>query len=462
MTLGTRTFTERDQTEFAALSGDWNPIHVDPIAARRLLFGVQVVHGVHLVCEAIDRAAQAGHLPRPVASLKAQFQRPVLIDRAAVFSLEDRQDGLRLVVEADGLRAALIDLGFGDAMPEVAMQDMGQDQDAPVLRALEDSDHADGEIPLAFPTAAFDARFPAFRAAVGSGMAAAVLASTRLVGMICPGLNSIYHDLRLVAQPGATQSDCLTWRVASVRAPLKMIEMAVDAGQITGEIRAFFRPEATAQLTMKEAREIVGDADLTGRHALVVGGSRGLGEVAAKLYAAAGAEVTVSYARGAEDAQRVADEIAAAGGRCHAVHLDVLDPALAPPDSGFTDMAYFASPKISARQGDRFDTALFGTFTEYFVTAFHRLCASLPGPVSVFYPSTIFLSDYERNFKEYVAAKGAGEALAHQVAQDLPGRVVHVARLPRMHTDQTAVLHGAQGAAPGPVLWPHLRQAAAT
>ena len=37
------------QQQFAALSGDFNPIHVNPGIARRELFGEIVVHGMHLV-----------------------------------------------------------------------------------------------------------------------------------------------------------------------------------------------------------------------------------------------------------------------------------------------------------------------------------------------------------------------------------------------------------------------------
>ncbi len=38
-----RIFTSDDQLAFAKLSGDYNPLHMDPIYARRLLFGRQVV-----------------------------------------------------------------------------------------------------------------------------------------------------------------------------------------------------------------------------------------------------------------------------------------------------------------------------------------------------------------------------------------------------------------------------------
>lgn len=43
-----RIFTEHDQVLFSRLSGDANPIHMDPLIARRLMFGQRIVHGIHL------------------------------------------------------------------------------------------------------------------------------------------------------------------------------------------------------------------------------------------------------------------------------------------------------------------------------------------------------------------------------------------------------------------------------
>ena len=34
-----RSFSIEDQRAFAKLSGDSNPLHIDPVAARRLMFG---------------------------------------------------------------------------------------------------------------------------------------------------------------------------------------------------------------------------------------------------------------------------------------------------------------------------------------------------------------------------------------------------------------------------------------
>ena len=71
----TRAFTLADQRAFAALSGDHNPIHIDPIEARRMLAGRAVVHGVHLVLFALDSLLADGGAFTSLSSLWVQFER---------------------------------------------------------------------------------------------------------------------------------------------------------------------------------------------------------------------------------------------------------------------------------------------------------------------------------------------------------------------------------------------------
>jgi len=69
--------------------------------------------------------------------------------------------------------------------------------------------------------------------------------------------------------------------------------------------------------------------ELDGRVALVSGASRGIGQAIARSLAAAGAAVGVNYRSGADEAQAVVDEIAAAGGRAAPLAGDVSDPVQA-------------------------------------------------------------------------------------------------------------------------------------
>lgn len=45
-TTPSRTVTEADVREFASVSGDFNPIHLDPVAASSHHFGQPIAHGI--------------------------------------------------------------------------------------------------------------------------------------------------------------------------------------------------------------------------------------------------------------------------------------------------------------------------------------------------------------------------------------------------------------------------------
>ncbi len=67
--------------------------------------------------------------------------------------------------------------------------------------------------------------------------------------------------------------------------------------------------------------------ELTGKVALVTGGSRGIGAATARALADKGADVAISYAASAEKAEAVAQELTALGVRAAAFKADQVDPA---------------------------------------------------------------------------------------------------------------------------------------
>src|SRR5882762_6059793 len=67
------------------------------------------------------------------------------------------------------------------------------------------------------------------------------------------------------------------------------------------------------------------NAPLTGKAALVTGGSRGIGAAIAKRLAADGASVAVTYSKGADAAASVVKEIERGGGKVIAIQADAAD-----------------------------------------------------------------------------------------------------------------------------------------
>ena len=91
--LDTLEFTAERQTEFAALSGDWNPLHVDPVFSRRTQGGAPVVHGMNILVLCLD--ALAKHCPNlsVPAQVAAQFVRPIYSgDRARIVLAKQTPD----------------------------------------------------------------------------------------------------------------------------------------------------------------------------------------------------------------------------------------------------------------------------------------------------------------------------------------------------------------------------------
>ncbi len=75
-----RTIRQTDITNFATLSGDFNPIHIDPEYAASTRFGRPIAHGMYL--GALISGVLATDLPGPGAiyiSQDLRFLKPVFI-----------------------------------------------------------------------------------------------------------------------------------------------------------------------------------------------------------------------------------------------------------------------------------------------------------------------------------------------------------------------------------------------
>ena len=82
------SFSLKDQISFAELSGDYNPVHIDPVKARRTNFGSPVVHGVHALLWALENlvAKESGYLK--LVSLKTHFNKAISLDEVVKFVIK--------------------------------------------------------------------------------------------------------------------------------------------------------------------------------------------------------------------------------------------------------------------------------------------------------------------------------------------------------------------------------------
>ena len=315
-----------------------------------------------------------------------------------------------------------------------------------------------GELTLFWPPAEAAGLLPGLNERLPQAWLSAIATASRLVGVACPGKNSIFGELILTEAlaPETPAGDAaMAYRLTKYDARFRYCDIALSAPGMTGRIGAFLRPEALKQPGLDALRGLVGAQSFAGQRALIVGGSRGLGEVSAKLLAAGGGEVILSYSRGAEDAERVVQEIVGAGGRASAIRIDVTEPpAEALRDLAATHLYYFATPFAFAGAREVFSAKLFQRFASVYLDGFLALFDAVRTPAlrGVFYPSSVAVEQAPPDMGEYAAAKAAGEAMCRHLANANPRIAFVVPRLPRLDTDQTQTVSAVENADPAPLL----------
>jgi hypothetical protein len=167
MRLAQREFTLSDQKQFASVSGDHNPIHLDALQARRTQAGEPVVHGIHLLLWALDSLAGAQPDLPPLRSIRAVFNKFVYLnDRAELVLTQQRPSGARLSIIVDGVLRSKINLEFGSVDQDypgwpAASLELIPFSPAPLSLSFEQMASRSGRLPFQMTQEDVAALFPA-------------------------------------------------------------------------------------------------------------------------------------------------------------------------------------------------------------------------------------------------------------------------------------------------------------
>ncbi|HEX4610386.1 MAG TPA: hypothetical protein VH092_19505 [Urbifossiella sp.] len=88
----------------------------------------------------------------------------------------------------------------------------------------------------------------------------------------------------------------------------------------------------------------------------------------------------------------------------------------------------------------------FADYCRVYIDGFYALAQALLAgrvagqPLTILYPSSVYVADRPKQLAEYAMAKAAGEILCAELARAHRGLKISTPRLPRVLTDQTATV----------------------
>jgi hypothetical protein len=467
--MNKRQFTLDDQLVFAKLSGDYNPIHVDPISARRFIFGGVVVHGIHYFLWALDQWMESRKKQFNLTLIKTSFGNWVGLNEIVKWQLIQEEEGvLEIEVWSGNNCAGKFILHWTSSAFDETLLFSKHNPEKAACRTLsrEEVSQSSGSVNLCMdPDLAADL-FPNLMRNMPHWQITEILSVTRLMGMKCPGLNTIISEAHLNFSYPSEGGSSLEYKVNSIHPRFSLVAINIHGPGMTGKLKGFLRPPPQIQADFNTLKNKVQKNEFLGQNALVIGGSRGLGEVTAKLLAAGGADVKFTYYKGSIDAQKIVKEITSGGDSAVCFKYNILNPPDQSQDlTGHswhpTHLYYFATPLIAAGTRGKFSINLFEKFCDYYVGGFLnsiQLFQSSDQELKrIYYPSSVYADQFPPNMGEYAAAKRSGEALCEFLGNTQPELIIFKPRLPKTATDQTSSIVPEKTEDPAAILLGHLR-----
>lgn len=438
-------FHQKDIDNFSEVSGDWNPIHTSPSVARRLIAGDVVLHGIFVLLHSLNDFCHKNYTT--FSLIKCRFLKPIFLNtevQTNIVSISEYE--AKIIVSCNAVDCISIVLKFGGTKNLKVGRPGRYPKSNPKYQSFNYFKNCFGSEDVRVNLNYIKQNFPKLADNIGVIPVQSLMLCSKIVGMDCPGHNSLFSGLDIGLDP-ETSSRKLIWTVQRHTLPIAPIKMSILGGGLCGHVESFYRPTEVEQDSFKNIRKKVDTNIFKSQKALVIGASRGLGELTAKIIAAGGGDVIGTFYNGYDDSEKIRKEVKKNNKKFDMVSFNVTQTNNEYINDFFknifvpTHIYYFASPRIKSNKSEIIDDDLLNIYRQFFVKSFSSIVEVLhelfKEKITVFYPSTVFIDEDVADFKEYVIAKLEGEGLYSD--QNYKNNItILYKRLPRLKTDQTA------------------------
>jgi len=435
-----KTISKTFVSKFAELSGDFNPVHIDLLAARRTIFGKTIVHGMALVLVALDRYLSD---PTDLLYMKAIFHKAVFVEETVwIYEFDKSETGQILIIrDSMGNKTTTVKLRVKDNKKRKQTSAQKIFIKEPCLEFQPNSFKKKGFDTIDFNKKFARDLFPSLSINLPNDTVGFLLALTRIVGMKVPGLHSLFSGFVFENRCENVDSanNQIEWVIKDFHKMHQMLLLEIQSHNFISTVESFQRPKPVKQARVDELSHLKNDS-LQGKSILVVGGSRGIGEVCTKVAAIMGAShITFTFNTGTEEARKIIGELSSLGGTYTSAQYDITaDCSSLAMDLRPDGIIFCATPAIHPNTKE-FSVQNFNQFMDFYVHGILRLAAafSYGKPLTIVMPSTVFINKSDHVFTEYAAAKAAAEVVGKSLSSRYPNISFHSPRLGRVLTDQS-------------------------
>lgn len=421
--LGIKIFSQVDQDKFANLSKDYNQIHISKLEARKLIFGRQIVHGINVLLTGLNFFFK-NQKKFELNSLNCTFYNPIFLKEKINFILEKKKDSYTILAKKKKLICAIISLNIDNQL------NFFKTKFNKKKKYLNRANFSKKN------------NYKYLKKKISKEELQDILATSYIVGMVSPGKYSLYSQLIINFKTRKMIKKRIYFFESKVDNRINQLQINLH-GTITAKIYAF-RYNVFDQKSVKHIKKKLKRKFLQNKKTLIIGASRGLGEVASKISAVLGSNMLLTYNLENKNILKIKKEIIKdAKVECDLIKLNILKENYKDKKNFFKDIDYcyyFPTPKIVPSENNKFNNEIYMNYKKYYLDKFVKLSKFLNKvankKIKIFYPSSIYLNKQNKLFMEYVKAKMISEKKIKELNNKLRNIKIEIYRLPEMNTSQ--------------------------
>ena len=451
--IGEKIFTSRNQIEFANISCDFNPIHVNPFLARRLLSGKQIVHGMNLLLTSLNFLFK-NKVKFKFNKIQCLFFTPVNINEKISFYKKVEKE--KLILEIKSKSTLLSSIILEKKAHEMKSKFFANKKNFKKIEKINVKNVNKDFGKRKFFLKNYEINLNNFKSSKNYNNLTniftqnefkSILSLSYFVGMIAPGHNSILASIDINLERKNLVGNKINLSLKNFDKRINLLTINFF-NTISGEIKAFIRQGPTDQPSIKKVKKFIKIKEFSNTRSLIIGGSRGLGELTAKIISCGKGSVDFTYFYGKEEARKLKRIVKLETGREPLIKkFNVLSKNFKQEIKKFSNydfIFYYSTPKILINKSKKFDNNMYRYYHEFYVKRLKILCETLEKITKkkqvVFFPSTIFIKKYTSGLREYIKAKFIAEKMISKLNSRFSKLKIISNRLPQLNTDQTSDL----------------------